>query len=81
MWARLAGHHRMLVADARAHPMNPVQRLLFTGAARDPETAALLSRFLERSVGPRQLLAPRALARAAWVGLAAGATRRDAVVA
>jgi 2-polyprenyl-6-methoxyphenol hydroxylase-like FAD-dependent oxidoreductase len=63
----LIPHHRMLSAEARAHPMNPVQRLLFSAAARDPRTAARLHRYAERSISPRRLLAPPALARAAWV--------------
>jgi len=64
---RLGGHHRMLTAEARAHRINPVQRLLFSGAARDPQLAALLHRYAERSLSPRHLLAPSALARAVWV--------------
>jgi menaquinone-9 beta-reductase len=64
----LASHHRMLVADARGRDMNPVQRLLFSAAARDPQTAALFHRYAQRSIPPRRLLAPRALGRAAWVG-------------
>jgi hypothetical protein len=62
---RLNGHHRMLTADARARPFNPVQRLLFSAAARDPSTAATLHRYSERSAPPRRLLSPRVLARAA----------------
>jgi menaquinone-9 beta-reductase len=63
----LIPHHRMLTAEARAHAMNPVQRLLFSAAARDPRTAARLHRYAERSIPPRRLLAPPSLARAAWV--------------
>jgi menaquinone-9 beta-reductase len=69
---RLAGHHRMLAADARAHRMSPAARLLFSAAVHDPRTAALLSRYAERSIPPRRLLAPRSLARAAAVRLASG---------
>jgi 2-polyprenyl-6-methoxyphenol hydroxylase-like FAD-dependent oxidoreductase len=68
---RLMGHHRMLAAEARAHPMNPVQRLLFSGAARDARLAGRVHRYAQRWVGPRHLLAPRALARAAWVNATA----------
>jgi 2-polyprenyl-6-methoxyphenol hydroxylase-like FAD-dependent oxidoreductase len=71
----LIPHHRMLAADARARTMNPVQRLLFSAAARDPQTAALLHRYSERSIPPRRLLAPRALARAARVSGRASAVR------
>jgi 2-polyprenyl-6-methoxyphenol hydroxylase-like FAD-dependent oxidoreductase len=64
---RLNGHHRMLTADARARPFNPVQRLLFSAAARDARTAATLHRYSERSLPPRRLLSPRVLARAGHV--------------
>jgi hypothetical protein len=47
--------------------MKPVQRLLFSAAAHDGQTAALLHRYAERSAGPAQLLSPHALARAAAV--------------
>jgi 2-polyprenyl-6-methoxyphenol hydroxylase-like FAD-dependent oxidoreductase len=64
---QLAPHHRMLAADARARPMNPVQRMLFSAATRDPQTAALFHRYAERSIPPRRLLSPRTLGRAARV--------------
>jgi hypothetical protein len=51
----------MLVADARGRQMNPIQRLLFSAASRDPQTAALFHRYAERSIPPRRLLAPRTL--------------------
>jgi hypothetical protein len=49
--------------------MNPVQRLLFSAAAQDPQTAARFHRYAERSIPPRRLLGPRSLARAARVGV------------
>jgi len=64
---RLNGHHRMLTADARARPFNPLQPLLLSAAARDTTTAATLHRYSERSLPPRNLLSPRLLARAAHV--------------
>jgi 2-polyprenyl-6-methoxyphenol hydroxylase-like FAD-dependent oxidoreductase len=66
---RLASHHRMLVADARGRRMNPIQRLQFAAATRDPQTAALLHRYAERSIPPRSLFAPQALGRAARANL------------
>jgi 2-polyprenyl-6-methoxyphenol hydroxylase-like FAD-dependent oxidoreductase len=66
---RLAPHHRLLVADARGRPLNPVQRLLFSAAVKDPRTAAVFHRYAERSIPARRLLAPRTLARAARVNL------------
>jgi hypothetical protein len=76
----LAPYYRILAADARARQMNPIQRLLFAAAARDPQTAALFHRFAERSIPPRRLLAPRALARAARVGVWPRASRPAAAV-
>jgi menaquinone-9 beta-reductase len=66
---RLVPHHRALVADARARELNPIQRLLFSAATRDPQTAALFHRYAERSIPPRSLLSPRALGRAARVSM------------
>ena len=47
--------------------MNPIERLLFSAAANDARTAALLHRYMQRSISPSRLLAPSTLARAAWV--------------
>ncbi len=60
---RLEPHHRMLVADARGVKLNPIQRLLFSSAARDQRMAELVHRYAARSIPPHKLLAPRALAR------------------
>jgi 2-polyprenyl-6-methoxyphenol hydroxylase-like FAD-dependent oxidoreductase len=76
----LASHHRMLVADARGRRMNPIQRLLFSSATRDPQTAALFHRYAERSVPPHRLLSPRALGRAALVTAWPRASRPVAAV-
>jgi 2-polyprenyl-6-methoxyphenol hydroxylase-like FAD-dependent oxidoreductase len=76
----LAAHHRMLIADARGRKMNPMQRLLFSAAARDPEMAALFHRYAERSIPPRRLLAPPALGRAARAALWPRASRPAAAV-
>jgi menaquinone-9 beta-reductase len=77
---RLASHHRMLVADARGRQMNPIQRLLFSAASRDPQTAALFHRYAERSIPPRRLLAPRTLGRAARASVWPRAGRPAAAV-
>jgi menaquinone-9 beta-reductase len=61
----LIPHHRMLEREARAHAMNPVQRLLFSAATRDARMAARVHRYAERSIPPRRLLTPPVLARAA----------------
>jgi 2-polyprenyl-6-methoxyphenol hydroxylase-like FAD-dependent oxidoreductase len=77
---RLDPHHRMLAADARARAMNPVQRMLFSAATRDPQTAALLHRYAERSIPPRRLRAPRTIGRAARVSVSPRARRPAAAV-
>lgn len=73
-------HHRMLVADARGRRMNPLQRMQFSAAARDPETAALFHRYAERSIPPRRLFAPRALGRVASVSAGVRGSRPAAAV-
>jgi menaquinone-9 beta-reductase len=78
---QLAGHHRMLAADARGHRMNPVQRLLFSAAARDPHMAAMFHRYAERSIPPRRLLSPRPLARAARISVGPRTSRPAAAAA
>lgn len=65
----LAGHHRLIAAEARARGANPVQRLLFTAAARDPRVAEHVMRFGERRGTPRELLSPGVLARSVRVAL------------
>ena len=63
---KLLPHHLMLVGDARAKRMNPVQRLLFSAGTRDPKTAKRLHEYAQRTISPMQLLSPRSLGRAAW---------------
>jgi flavin-dependent dehydrogenase len=64
------GPHRMLINDfARRRTLNPIERLMFSAAAKDVRMARHLNRFGGRLDGPRQFLAPSALARAAWVNL------------
>lgn len=61
----LRGHHLLLTVDARARPLSPVQRVLFSAGTSDPKTARLLAEFGERSIRPSTLLKPKNLARAA----------------
>lgn len=61
----LRGHHLLLTIDARARPLSPLQRVLFSAGVTDPKTAQLLSEFGERSIRPSNLLQPRNLSRAA----------------
>ena len=64
---RLMGHVRMLNAGALAKPPNPIERLVFSAAAKDAGLARHLERFLVRSIPIRKFLSPAAVARAAWV--------------
>ncbi|MFJ3927588.1 NAD(P)/FAD-dependent oxidoreductase [Streptomyces sp. NPDC090022] len=66
---RLSGHQFMAADFARARPFNPVQRLVFSAAARDTSVARHMHRFSQRLIGPARFLSPAALARASAVNL------------
>ena len=62
--------HYLMTADySAARPFNPVERLTFSGAARDQRVAAALERMGSRWVPPHRVFTPALLARAAWVNL------------
>jgi menaquinone-9 beta-reductase len=65
----VAGHHRLIADTARARPMNPLERLMGSAAARDQRMGAHFRDFGQRRVGPATFLAPPALARAALVNV------------
>jgi flavin-dependent dehydrogenase len=67
--SKLMGHVRMLNAGALAKPPNPIERLIFSAAAKDAPTARHLESFLVRKIPVRKFLGPRALARAAAANL------------
>jgi menaquinone-9 beta-reductase len=73
---RIVPHDRMLVADAKARGLNPIQRLLFSAAVKDRQIAATFHRYAERSISPGRLLSPRVLARAARINARAAALSR-----
>lgn len=74
----LGGHARMLDQGALAKPPNPVERLMLSAAAHDPDMARHFERFAGRQSSVREFLAPQALIRAARVNLAMARTpRRD----
>jgi hypothetical protein len=50
--------------------MNPLQRLIFSAAVRDPLTAGRVEAFAARTARATSLLSPRTLARAALVNAA-----------
>ncbi|MEV5971672.1 NAD(P)/FAD-dependent oxidoreductase [Streptomyces sp. NPDC051921] len=67
---RLRGHQFLSVDFAKAAvPFNPVQRLMFSAAARDEGMARHMYLFASRLIGPMRFLNPVALARASAVNL------------
>jgi 2-polyprenyl-6-methoxyphenol hydroxylase-like FAD-dependent oxidoreductase len=73
----LAGHHWLMSDFSTGRPLNPLERLLFSAAARDAEAAEHLQAYGARTIGVGRFLHPRALVRAARVnaGVAALAGR------
>ncbi|MFD9631561.1 NAD(P)/FAD-dependent oxidoreductase [Streptomyces violascens] len=69
---RLRGHQYLAADYARARPFNPVERLMFSAAARDESLARHMHLFASRLMSPRQFLNPAALARAAAVNIGHG---------
>lgn len=66
---RLRGHQYLAVDYAKARPFNPVERLMFSAAARDAAMARHMHRFASRLIGPSRFLNPAALARAAAINI------------
>ncbi|APE24820.1 MULTISPECIES: NAD(P)/FAD-dependent oxidoreductase [Streptomyces] len=66
---RLRGHQQLAVDFAKARPFNPVERLMFSAAARDPWVARHMHRFASRLIGPLGFLSPVAVAKASLVNL------------
>jgi flavin-dependent dehydrogenase len=67
--ARTRGHYHHIASFSKVRGPNLIERLLFSAAARDPDLASRVLRYLGRTVGPLTLAAPSALLRAAWVNL------------
>ncbi|MET7755228.1 NAD(P)/FAD-dependent oxidoreductase [Streptomyces sp. NPDC005389] len=81
---RLRGHQFLAADFAKARPFNPVERLMFSAAARDASLARHMHLFASRLIGPLRFLNPLALAKASAVNLrhrrtAARPGRRPAV--
>ncbi|MFI6642633.1 NAD(P)/FAD-dependent oxidoreductase [Streptomyces sp. NPDC050504] len=66
---RLLGHQRLAVDFARSRPFNPLERLMFSAAARDEAVARHIHLFASRLMSPPRFLSPTALARASAVNL------------
>jgi flavin-dependent dehydrogenase len=68
--SRRLGGHRFLTLDfSRRNGFNPVERLMFAAAAKDPDMSRHVHAFGARLIGPARFLSPVALARAAWINL------------
>jgi 2-polyprenyl-6-methoxyphenol hydroxylase-like FAD-dependent oxidoreductase len=63
----LAGHEFLISDFATARPYNPIERLMYSAAARDAATARLLHDFGARHIRVRDFLAPSAIAHALLV--------------
>jgi flavin-dependent dehydrogenase len=61
---KLSGHHRIISDFSAAGPFNPIERLMFSAAARDEQAARHFHAFGSRRVGVREFLAPKAVVRA-----------------
>lgn len=66
---QLAGHEFLIADFATGRGYNPIEKLIFSAATRDPVCADHFFAFGSRNIGVGEFLAPRALARAAWVNL------------
>ncbi|MGW5779775.1 NAD(P)/FAD-dependent oxidoreductase [Streptomyces sp. NPDC003863] len=67
---RRLGGHQFLAADfATGRPFNPMERLMFSAAARDGALARHMHMFASRLIGPLRFLNPVAVAKAAVVNL------------
>jgi flavin-dependent dehydrogenase len=67
--AGLAGHHFLIADYSTARAFNPVERLLFSAAAKNTRMANHLAAFGSRSIGATQFVSPAAVGRALWVNL------------
>ncbi|MYT19444.1 FAD-dependent oxidoreductase [Streptomyces sp. SID7760] len=66
---RLRGHQSLAADFAKARPFNPVERLVFSAAARDESVARHTHLFAQRLIGPMRFLNPVALAKASAVNI------------
>jgi flavin-dependent dehydrogenase len=81
--SELAGHRFLIEDFATGRPLNLIELLTFSAAARDPVCADNFVAFGTRCIGVSQFLRPGAVARAMWVNarhvLAAKRTQPDAL--
>ena len=63
----LAGHHRLMSDYADGRGFNPVERLLYAAAVRDPQVARHVVEFGERRMSVRKFLSPNMMLRSLLV--------------
>jgi hypothetical protein len=67
------GGHAFQIADySTGRGLNPIEKQFFMAAVHDPVTARHFAEFEGRTISLAQFLAPKAIARAAWVNLRRG---------
>ncbi|WP_239069461.1 MULTISPECIES: hypothetical protein [unclassified Streptomyces] len=66
---RLRGHQFLAADFAKARPFNPMERLMFSAAARDESAPRHMHLFASRLIGPLRFLNPVALAKASAVNI------------
>ncbi|MEU9148491.1 NAD(P)/FAD-dependent oxidoreductase [Streptomyces sp. NPDC048349] len=66
---RLSGHQYLAADFAKGRPFNPLERLMFSAAARDASLARHMHLFASRLIGPLRFLNPLAVARASAVNI------------
>ncbi len=62
---RLGLHQKLLIDASSGRDFNPVERLVYAGAARDPKVAEIMWAYGTRNASPLTLFSPLTLARAA----------------
>jgi 2-polyprenyl-6-methoxyphenol hydroxylase-like FAD-dependent oxidoreductase len=67
--AGLAGYHFLIADYSTGRALNPIERLMFSAAAKDTAMANHLAAFGSRSIGATQFISPQAVGRALWVNL------------
>ncbi len=63
----LSGHHRQMADYAGGRALNPVERMIYAAAVRDPAIGRHAIGFAERRMNVRQFLSPAVLARSVLV--------------
>ncbi|MEU8762435.1 NAD(P)/FAD-dependent oxidoreductase [Streptomyces sp. NPDC048659] len=66
---RLRGHQLLAADFAGSRPFNPMERLVFSAAARDEAMARHMYLFASRLIGPFRFLSPPAVAKAVAINL------------